>query len=94
MEGGGRSRTLGGNGGNKGTAGQVDVHSVPGASGVARKMMGLPPKGIQGAVASGCSTGGSDGSGHQHSHAHGSTSSSSPQGSGVNLGANSSLLDF
>ncbi|GJJ77862.1 elongator complex protein 4 [Entomortierella parvispora] len=91
-EGSGRSRSLGGSG-NKGATGQVDVHSVPGASGVARKMMGLPPKGIQGAVASGCSTGGSDGQEHQHSHAHGSSSSSS-QRPGVNLGANSSLLDF
>lgn len=62
-------------------SGQVDVHSVPGASGMARKMMGLPPKGIQGAVASGCSTGGSD-AGHKHSHG------------GAGSGANSSLLDF
>ncbi|KAG0287028.1 Elongator subunit elp4 [Linnemannia gamsii] len=62
-------------------SGQVDVHSVPGASGIARKMMGLPPKGIQGAVTSGCSTGGSD-AGHKHIHG------------GAGSGANSSLLDF
>lgn len=73
------SRSLGM--GNK-PRGQVDVHSVPGASGIARKMMGLPPKGIQGAVASGCSTGGSE---HGHKHSHG--------GAG-GAGANSSLLDF
>ncbi|KAF9162346.1 Elongator subunit elp4 [Actinomortierella ambigua] len=35
----------------------TDAHDpVPGASGVARKMMGLPPRGLQGAVSSGCST--------------------------------------
>ncbi|KAG0051696.1 Elongator subunit elp4 [Gryganskiella cystojenkinii] len=90
----GRPRSLGtsktsGLSSGRGATGQVDVHSVPGASGVARKMMGLPPKGIQGAVTSGCSTGGSDG--HQHSHSHGSASS---QQKGVNLGTNSSLLDF
>ncbi|KAF9082250.1 Elongator subunit elp4 [Mortierella sp. AD031] len=66
------------------SSGQVDVHSVPGASGVARKMMGLPPKGIQGAVASGCSTGGSEG-GHNHSHGG---------ARGAGSVGNSSLLDF
>ncbi|KAH7047273.1 PAXNEB protein-domain-containing protein [Linnemannia elongata] len=75
-----RARSLGGSSFNK-PSGQVDVHSVPGASGMARKMMGLPPKGIQGAVASGCSTGGSE-AGHNHSHG------------GAGSGANSSLLDF
>ncbi|KAG0273677.1 Elongator subunit elp4 [Linnemannia exigua] len=69
---------------NNRSTGQVDVHSVPGASGIARKMMGLPPKGIQGAVASGCSTGGS-GDGHKHNHAG---------GAGGGAGVNSSLLDF
>ncbi|KAF9190522.1 Elongator subunit elp4 [Haplosporangium sp. Z 11] len=66
---------------------KVDVHSVPGASGMARKMMGLPPAGIQGAVASGCSSGGSEsGGGHKHSHG---------QSSVAQLGAsNNSLLDF
>ncbi|KAG0229156.1 Elongator subunit elp4 [Actinomortierella wolfii] len=35
----------------------TDPHDpVPGASGIARKMMGLPPRGLQGAVSSGCST--------------------------------------
>ncbi|KAF9909261.1 Elongator subunit elp4 [Linnemannia zychae] len=77
-----RPRSLGMSNSNKPT-GQVDVHSVPGASGMARKMMGLPPKGIQGAVASGCSTGGSE-AGHKHSHG----------GAGGGAGANSSLLDF
>ncbi|KAK3842384.1 MAG: PAXNEB protein-domain-containing protein [Linnemannia gamsii] len=69
---------------NNRSTGQVDVHSVPGASGIARKMMGLPPKGIQGAVASGCSTGGS-GDGHNHSHGG---------AAGGGAGVNSSLLDF
>ncbi|KAF9131993.1 Elongator subunit elp4 [Mortierella sp. 14UC] len=77
-----RPRSLGMGNSSKST-GQVDVHSVPGASGMARKMMGLPPKGIQGAVASGCSTGGSE-AGHKHSHG----------GAGGGAGANSSLLDF
>ncbi|KAG0004201.1 Elongator subunit elp4 [Entomortierella chlamydospora] len=78
-----RSRSLG-----KGSNGdgKVDVHSVPGASGMARKMMGLPPVGIQGAVTSGCSTGGDSG-GHQHSHSHGSST-------GRPGALNSSLLDF
>ncbi|KAF9351767.1 Elongator subunit elp4 [Mortierella sp. AD094] len=66
--------------------GKVDVHSVPGASGMARKMMGLPPVGIQGAVASGCSSGG-DAGGHQHSHSHSSSA-------GRPGALNSSLLDF
>lgn len=84
---GGRSGSLGKSSLANSTTGQVNVHSVPGASGMARKMMGLPPKGIQGAVASGCSTtGGSDSTGD---HAHGSS-----HRPGVNLGANSSLLDF
>ncbi|KAF9934544.1 Elongator subunit elp4 [Mortierella alpina] len=69
-------------------SGRVDVHSVPGASGVARKMMGLPPKGVQGAVASGCSTSGSD-TGHSHSHASGQRPGQVGGG-----GGNSSLLDF
>ncbi|KAG0328956.1 Elongator subunit elp4, partial [Podila humilis] len=41
---------------NESGRGRVDVHTVPGASGIARKMMGLPPAGIQGAVSSGCSS--------------------------------------
>lgn len=69
------------------SGGRVDAHSVPGASGVARKMMGLPPVGIQGAVSTGCSTG----DGHSHSHSH---SSSRPGGSANIGGGNSSLLDF
>ncbi|KAF9921937.1 Elongator subunit elp4 [Linnemannia zychae] len=68
-------------------SGQVDVHSVPGASGIARKMMGLPPKGIEGAVASGCSPGGNGSSETGHKHSHGRA--------GVGAGgAHSSLLDF
>ncbi|KAG0349432.1 Elongator subunit elp4 [Podila minutissima] len=72
---------------NEGSAsgGRVDAHSVPGASGVARKMMGLPPVGIQGAVSSGCSTG----DGHSHSHSHAPSRSG-----GSSIGGNSSLLDF
>ncbi|KAF9113391.1 Elongator subunit elp4 [Mortierella sp. AM989] len=65
--------------------GKIDVHSVPGASGLARKMMGLPPAGIQGAVTSGCSSG--ETGGNQHSHSHGSPSARSGT-------LNSSLLDF
>ncbi|KAG0036855.1 Elongator subunit elp4 [Podila clonocystis] len=70
---------------NEGSAAEfrVDAHSVPGASGVARKMMGLPPVGIQGAVSTGCSTG----DGHSHSHAP-------SRSGGSNVGGNSSLLDF
>lgn len=72
---------------NEGSAsgGRVDAHSVPGASGVARKMMGLPPVGIQGAVSTGCSTG----DGHSHSHSH-----TPSRSGGSNVGGNSSLLDF
>ncbi|KAG0379178.1 Elongator subunit elp4 [Mortierella sp. AD032] len=85
-EDGSRPRSLGmsSTSSNNRSTGQVDVHSVPGASGIARKMMGLPPKGIQGAVASGCSTGGS-GDGHNHSHGG---------AAGGGAGVNSSLLDF
>ncbi|KAI8600422.1 PAXNEB protein-domain-containing protein [Dissophora ornata] len=77
-----RSLGLGKSGG-----GKVDVHSVPGASGIARKMMGLPPVGVQGAVSSGCSTGGSDSASHQHAHGQG-------QGQGRAGTLNSTLLDF
>ncbi|KAG0224191.1 PAXNEB protein-domain-containing protein [Mortierella sp. GBAus27b] len=68
-----------------GNSGKVDVHSVPGASGLARKMMGLLPEGIQGAVSTGCSSGGSG-----HSHGHGG------QGrlSGRAAGLDNSVLDF
>ncbi|KAG0201342.1 Elongator subunit elp4 [Mortierella sp. GBA30] len=76
-------------GGGASTGGKVDVHSVPGASGMARKMMGLPPVGIQGAVASGCSTGGSE-AGHSHPHSH-RPSRPGQIGGG---GSNNSLLDF
>ncbi|KAF9979116.1 Elongator subunit elp4 [Actinomortierella ambigua] len=39
------------------TSAAADPHDpVPGASGIARKMMGLPPRGLQGAVSAGCST--------------------------------------
>ncbi|KAF9914453.1 Elongator subunit elp4 [Lobosporangium transversale] len=71
--------------------GKVDIHSVPGASGMARKMMGLPPVGIQGAVTSSCSTEGPDSSGHQHVHGHGHGHGSL---SGKVTTSNSSLLDF
>ncbi|KAI7816647.1 PAXNEB protein-domain-containing protein [Gamsiella multidivaricata] len=88
-----RSRSLGmgksGSSTSNNGGGKVDVHSVPGASGMARKMMGLPPKGIEGAVASGCSTEGPDAGGHQHTHGHGQKLR---QGRGGAL--NNSLLDF
>ncbi|KAK3808450.1 MAG: PAXNEB protein-domain-containing protein [Benniella sp.] len=73
-----RPRSLGG-------SGKVDVHTVPGASGMARKMMGLPPEGIQGAVSTGCGSGGDT---RGHSHAHGQ------QGQGRLSGLDSSVLDF
>ncbi|KAI1317149.1 Elongator subunit elp4 [Mortierella claussenii] len=75
--------------GSSGSSGKVGVHSVPGASGMARKMMGLPPAGIQGAVASGCSTGGSSADGHAHVHGHSQGSSAGKVGT-----LNSNLLDF
>jgi elongator complex protein 4 len=71
----------------KGSGNKVDVHSVPGASGMARKMMGLPPKGIEGAVSSGCSSGSGEIGGHQHSHNKNSSS-------GRPGALNSNLLDF
>ncbi|KAF9427859.1 Elongator subunit elp4 [Entomortierella beljakovae] len=75
-------RTLG-KGGSDG--GKVDIHSVPGASGIARKMMGLPPEGIQGAVTTGCGSGEAELGGHKHTH----NKSSGRAGS-----LNNSLLDF